>query len=61
MTSDITSPTKEERDYEIILDKISQLSLKEDLYADKPIVEIITLYYLVSNKIVRKQKEVIVS
>ena len=50
-----------ERDYEIILDKISQLSLREDLSADKPIVEIITRYYLVSNTIVRKQKEVIVS
>ena len=50
-----------ERDYEIILDKISRLSLKEDLPADKPIVEITLRYYLISNKIVRKYKEVILS
>ena len=50
---------KVERDYEIILDKISRLSLEEDLPADKPIVEITVHYYLISNKIVRKYKEVI--
>ena len=50
-----------ERDYKIILDKISQLSLKEDGTVDSRIIEIITRYYLVSGKIVRKQKEVIVS
>ena len=51
---------KVERDYEIILDKISRLRLEEDLPADKPIVEIIVQYYLISNKIVRDYKEVIV-
>ena len=50
-----------ERDYEIILKKISQLSLKEDLFTDKPIVEITTHYYLISDKIVRKQKKIIIS
>ena len=50
-----------ERDYEIILDKISRLSLKEDLSEDKTTVEIVTCYYLVLNKIVRKQEKVIVS
>ena len=61
MARDITSPSKVERDYEIILDKISRLSLKEDLPPDKPIVERSIHYYLISNKIVRTYKEVIVS
>ena len=43
------------------MDKISRLSLKEDLLADKPIVEIVAHYYLISNKIVIKYKEVIIS
>ena len=43
------------------MDKTSRLSLKEDLSADKPIVEIVVFYYLISNKIIRKYKEVIVS
>ena len=58
---DITSPSKVERDYEIILDKISRLSLREDLTVDNPIVETISRYYLISNKIVRRYQEVIVS
>ena len=43
------------------MDKISWLSLEEVLSADKPIVEITVLYYLISNKIVRRYKEIIVS
>ena len=58
---DITSPSKVERDYEIILDKISRLSLKEDLTTDEPLVEIIVHYYLISNKIFSKSQEVILS
>ena len=58
---DITSPTKVERAYEIIWDKISRLSLEEDLPSDNPIVETITSYYLILDKIVRKTREVIVS
>ena len=58
-TRDITSPTKVERDYKIILDKLSRLSLEEDLLADNPIIEIVVNYYLISNKIVIKYKEVI--
>ena len=61
MSINIPSLTETERDYEIILDKISHLSLKEDLYADKPIIETIVHYYLISNKIVGKYQEVIVS
>ena len=49
---DITSPSREEKDYEIILDKISRLSLKEDLSADRPILDEVRHYYLVLNKIV---------
>ena len=48
----ITSPSQEERDYEIILDKLSQLSLKEDLTADNPIFEAQTTYYIIGNRIV---------
>ena len=61
MPINTSSLTETEKDYEIILDKISRLSLKEDLSADKPIVEIIVRYYLISNKIVRKYKEIIAS
>ena len=50
-----------ERDYKIILDKISRLSLREDLVADNPIVETVTSYYLISDKIVKKTKEIVVS
>ena len=49
---DITSPSREERDYKIILDKISRLSLKEDLSTDSPILEEVTCYYLAFDKIV---------
>ena len=53
---------KVERDYEIILDKLSKLSLTEDLIIDSPIVEIQTTYYLSNDKIVhRKTRQIIVS
>ena len=60
-SKDITSPTKVKRDYEIIFDKISHVSLEEDLPSDNPIVETTTSYYLISDKIVRNTREVIVS
>ena len=60
-TRDITSPTKVKRDYEIILDKISRLSLKEDLSVDNPIVDTITIYYLISDKIFKKKRDIVVS
>ena len=43
------------------MDKISRLSLEEDLLADHPIIETTTNYYLVSYKIVKKTREIIVS
>ena len=49
------------RDYEIILDKISRLSLREDLPVAKPALETTTRYYLISDKIVKDKKEIIVS
>ena len=58
---DTTSPIQVERDYEIVLDKISKLSLKEDLPTDNPIVETITYYSLSSNKIGKKTREIVVS
>ena len=58
---EITSATQAERDYEIILDKISRLSFREDLPIDNPIIEKRVHYYLISNQIVTKTKEIIVS
>ena len=58
---DITSPSREERDYEIILDKISRLSLKKDLYTDNPIIEEQTRYYLIDNNIVSRTRHIITS
>ena len=49
------------RDYEIILDKVSRLSLREDLPADQPIIETITRHYFISDKVIRGKKEIIVS
>ena len=58
---DITSPSREERDYEIILDKLSKLSLKEDLTTDHSIVAAQTTYYLIGNKIVTKTRSIILN
>ena len=60
-TKDITSPTQEERDYEIILDKIWKLSLKEDFTTDHPIIENQTTYYLLGDTIVTINRPVICS
>ena len=57
----ITSPSREERDYEIIVDKISRLSLEEDLPSDNPIIKTTTSYYLIADKIVERTRKIIVS
>ena len=43
------------------MDKISQLSLKEDLPADNPIVEETKVYYLISDNIVTVTRYIVTS
>ena len=43
------------------MDKLSRLSLKEDLTTDNPIFEEITSYYLIADKIVKKTRKIVVS
>ena len=43
------------------MDKISRLSLEEDLPSDNPIIETTTSYYLIADKIVERTRMIIVS
>ena len=58
---DITSPSREERDYEIILDNISRLSLKEDLLRDNPIIEYRHMYSLAASTITITIRHIVTS